>query len=177
VTGLASGRPAGDAADATGDGLADGVAETAAADAAWMRAALGLAERGAGAGEVPVGALVVRDGQVLGEGWNRPIGAHDPSAHAEIVALRAACERERNYRLPGATLYATMEPCPMCAGAIVHARIARVVFAARDEKWGAAGSVFDILGAGRLNHRPEVLAGVLAADSAELLRAFFRARR
>jgi len=178
VTGSASGTAGErDPAGAVADREAGDVAGATAADVAWMRAALGLAGRGAAAGEVPVGALVVRDGQAIGEGWNGPVGAHDPSAHAEIVALRTACERERNYRLPGATLYATMEPCPMCAGAIVHARIARVVFAAHDEKWGAAGSVFDILGAGRLNHRPEVLAGVLAEDSAEMLRAFFRARR
>ncbi len=152
-------------------------ASGAALDEAWMRRALDLARRGAEAGEVPVGALVVRGETALGEGWNRPIAAHDASAHAEIVALREASARERNYRLPGTTVYATMEPCPMCAGAIVHARVARVVFGARDEKWGAAGSVFDILGAGRLNHRPEVHAGVLAEDCAEMLRAFFRARR
>ena len=149
----------------------------AALDESWMRRALGLARRGAEAGEVPVGALVVRGETVLGEGFNRPIAAHDASAHAEIEALRAASARERNYRLPGTTLYVTMEPCPMCAGAIVHARVARVVFGARDERWGAAGSVFDILGAGRLNHRPELVGGVLAEDSADMLRDFFRARR
>ncbi len=152
-------------------------ATLAALDEAWMHRALDLARRGAEAGEVPVGALVVRGETALGEGYNRPIAACDPSAHAEIEALRAASERERNYRLPGTTLYATMEPCPMCAGAIVHARVARVVFGAPDERWGAAGSVFDILGAGRLNHRPEICAGVLAEESAEMLRAFFRARR
>jgi PncC family amidohydrolase len=142
-----------------------------------MARALALAERGAAAGEVPVGALVVRGEEVLGEGWNRPIADGDATAHAEMVALRAACAREGNYRLPGTTLYVTMEPCPMCAGAIVHARIARVVFGARDEKWGAAGSIFEVLGSGRLNHRPEVSEGVLAEASAEMLRAFFRARR
>ncbi len=143
-----------------------------------MRHALSLARRAAQQGEVPVGALVVRDGKVIGEGWNRPIGLHDPSAHAEIQALRAAGERERNYRLPGATLYVTLEPCPMCAGAIVHARIARVVFAASDPRGGAAGSVFDLLPSDRrFNHRTEVAGGLLAAEAAGLLRDFFRRRR
>ena len=123
-----------------------------AADDHWMRHALDLARRGAEAGEVPVGAVVVRDGVVLGEGWNRPIGEHDPSAHAEMVALRAAARAAANYRLAGATLYVTMEPCPMCAGAIVHARVARLVYGAADEKWGACGSVMQVLEPGRLNH-------------------------
>ena len=113
-----------------------------------MRRALDLARRGAEAGEVPVGAVVVRDGTLLGEGWNWPIGEHDPSAHAEMVALRVAARADANYRLPGATLYVTMEPCPMCAGAIVHARIARLVFGAADEKWGACGSVMQVLETG-----------------------------
>lgn len=146
-------------------------------DEHWMRHALALAEKGAAAGEVPVGAVVVRDETVLGEGYNRPITEHDPSAHAEMVALRAAALGAANYRLPGATLYVTMEPCPMCAGAIVHARIRRVVFGVRDERWGACGSVFDVLEPGRLNHDVEVTAGLLATEAAALLKAFFRARR
>jgi len=146
-------------------------------DEHWMRHALALADKGAAAGEVPVGAVVVRNGAVLGEGYNRPIVEHDPSAHAEMVALRAAALAAANYRLTGATLYATLEPCPMCAGAIVHARIRRVVFGARDEKWGACGSVFDVLEPGRLNHDVEVTPGLLATEAAALLKAFFRARR
>ncbi len=147
-------------------------------ETALMRHALALARRAAEHGEVPVGALVTRDGEVIGEGWNRPIGLHDPSAHAEIQALRAAGERERNYRLPGATLYVTLEPCPMCAGAIVHARIARVVFAASDPRGGAAGSVFDLLPSdARFNHRVEAAGGLLADEAGGMLRDFFRARR
>jgi tRNA(adenine34) deaminase len=147
-------------------------------DAAWMRRALALAARAAHEGEVPVGALVVRDGEILGEGWNRPIAAHDPTAHAEIQALRAAATAVGNYRLPGAELYVTLEPCPMCAGAIVHARIARVVYGATDPKGGACGSVFDLLPSdARFNHRTACAGGVLAAECAALLRAFFAARR
>jgi len=146
-------------------------------DLAWMRRALALARRAEALGEVPVGAVVVRGEALLGEGFNRPIAEHDPSAHAEMLALRAAARREANYRLSGATLYATLEPCPMCAGAIVHARIARVVYAARDERWGGCGSVLDVLAPGRRNHDVEVAGGLLAEDSAALLRAFFRARR
>lgn len=143
-----------------------------------MRHALALAARAAVEGEVPVGALLVRDGEIIGEGWNRPIGCHDPTAHAEIMALRDAAGREQNYRLPGSTLYVTLEPCPMCAGAIVHARVARVVFGAWDPKGGAAGSVFDLLPSDhRFNHRTEVEGGVLAAACGDLLRRFFRARR
>ena len=148
-----------------------------AADRHWMGRALELARRAQEQGEVPVGAVLVKDDTAVGEGWNRPIGAHDPTAHAEIQALRAAASGLGNYRLPGTTLYVTLEPCVMCAGAIIHARVARVVYAARDPKTGAAGSVFDILDTDRLNHRPEVEAGVLAEDSAELLRGFFRQRR
>lgn len=143
-----------------------------------MARALQLAEQAQHAGEVPVGALVVRDGEVIGEGWNRPIGDHDPSAHAEIVALRDAAHRVQNYRLPGSTLYVTLEPCPMCAGAIVHARIDRVVFAASDPRAGAAGSVFDLLPSDeRFNHRVGCEGGLLAEQSADLLKGFFRARR
>ncbi|MGA8278517.1 MAG: tRNA adenosine(34) deaminase TadA [Rhodanobacteraceae bacterium] len=147
-------------------------------DAFWMTQALTLAQRAqTGDGEVPVGALLVRGGQVIGEGWNRNISRNDPSAHAEIEALRDAGARLQNYRFPGATLYATLEPCAMCAGAIVHARVARVVFATDDPKAGAAGSVFDILTSDRHNHRVLVTRGVLAEGSADLLRSFFRSRR
>jgi tRNA(adenine34) deaminase len=127
---------------------------------------------------VPVGAVLVRDGQVVGEGWNRPIAANDPTAHAEIQALRAAAQHLGNYRLPGTTLYVTLEPCPMCAGAIVHARVGRVVFGAPDPRSGAAGSVFDLLPSdARFNHRTEVQGGVAAAEAGRMLKAFFRARR
>ena len=146
-------------------------------DLRWMRRALGLAREAEAAGEVPVGAVLVSQGEERGAGANAPISACDPSAHAEIRALRAAALDIGNYRLPGSTLYATLEPCPMCAGAIVHARIARLVYGARDPRWWADGSVFDILRSGRLNHRVEVVGGVLAAESAALLEGFFRARR
>jgi len=128
-------------------------------------------------GEVPVGAVLVQDDKVVGEGWNRNIGASDPTAHAEILALRDAGRRLGNYRFPGAELYVTLEPCAMCAGAIVHARIARVIFAARDPKTGAAGSVFDLLQHEKHNHRVEVSEGVLGEEASELLRGFFRSRR
>jgi tRNA(adenine34) deaminase len=146
-------------------------------DEVWMHRALALARQAAALGEVPVGAVVVRDGEVVGEGWNQPIVARDPSAHAEIVALRAAAQRLGNYRLPGATLYVTLEPCPMCAGAMVHARVAAVVYGAADPRSGAAGSVFQLLQARELNHRAEVRAGVLAAECGALLQEFFRQRR
>lgn len=146
-------------------------------DADWMGRALALARHAQDQGEVPVGAVLVGEGEVLGEGWNCPIGEHDPSAHAEIRALRAAAARRGNYRLTGTTLYVTLEPCVMCAGAIVHARVARVVFGARDPKGGAAGSVFEILPTERLNHRVSVTGGVREAESAALLQAFFRGRR
>ncbi len=142
-----------------------------------MRRALALAARAEAMGEVPVGALLVRDGEVLGEGWNQPIAAQDPTAHAEVVALRAAAARVGNYRLAGTTLYVTLEPCPMCAGAIVLARVARVVFGAPDPLAGAGGSVFDLLRARELNHRTEVVGGVLADECAARLKAFFQARR
>ena len=124
-----------------------------------MRSALELARQAARAGEVPVGAVLVRVGEVLSRGANAPIGASDPTAHAEIVALRAASRAAGNYRLPGTTLYVTVEPCPMCAGALIHARVARIVYGARDERWGADGSVFDILRARVLNHHPVVVGG------------------
>ncbi len=146
-------------------------------DEYWMRRALELAERAAREGEVPVGAVLVREGEVLGMGWNRPIAAHDPTAHAEVEALRAAGGRVGNYRLPGTTLYVTIEPCVMCAGAIIHARVARVVFGAADPKGGAAGGALNVLTAGVLNHRPECEGGVCAEPAAALLRAFFKDRR
>ena len=142
-----------------------------------MQQALVLAARAEAAGEVPVGAVLVLDNKVIGEGWNRPIGAHDPSAHAEVCALRAAAAQVGNYRLPGTTLYVTLEPCVMCAGAITHARVNRVVFGAPDPKGGAAGSVFEVLGTDRLNHIVEVSGGVMAEESATLLQTFFRSRR
>jgi tRNA(adenine34) deaminase len=142
-----------------------------------MRRALDLARRAAAAGEVPVGAVLVVGDEALGEGWNQPIGACDPTAHAEIVALRAAAARIGNYRLPGSTLYVTLEPCPMCAGAMVHARVARVVFGAADPRAGAAGTAFALLQAAALNHRAEVTGGMLAEECGMLLREFFRTRR
>jgi tRNA(adenine34) deaminase len=142
-----------------------------------MRRALALADYAAAVGEVPVGAVLVRDGQELGSGWNAPVGSNDPTAHAEVMALRAAAATVSNYRLPGSTLYATMEPCPMCAGAIVQARVARVVYAARDERWGAVESVFEILGSRRLNHHVNCEGGLLAEESARRLKDFFAARR
>jgi len=142
-----------------------------------MQRALALADHAAATGEVPVGAVLVRDGEELGAGWNAPVGSNDPTAHAEVMALRAAAEAAGNYRLPGSTLYATMEPCPMCAGAIVQARVARVVYAARDERWGAVESVFEILGSRRLNHHVDCQGGLLAEESATRLKTFFEARR
>ncbi len=142
-----------------------------------MREALRLARGAADAGEVPVGAVVVRDGVILGTGWNRPIGRCDPTAHAEVEALREAAARAGNYRLPGCDLYVTIEPCPMCMGAIFHARIRRLVFGATDPKTGACGSVVDLAGEARLNHHTEVIGGVLAADCAALISDFFKSRR
>ena len=149
----------------------------AAGDETWMRRALELARRARDEGEVPVGALVVLDGRVIGEGWNRPIAASDATSHAETEAIRAACREMRNYRLAGATLYGTLEPCAMCIGAIFHARIARVVFGAPDPKTGAAGSVTNLFAEPKLNHHAVVESGLLAQESAELLRSFFAERR
>lgn len=148
------------------------------ADAAWMRRALELARHAEEHdGEVPVGALLVLDGAIVGEGWNRNITLDDPTAHAEVQALRDAGRRLGNYRFPGSTLYVTLEPCVMCAGAIIHARVARVVYGATDPKTGAAGSVFDTLVSDRHNHRTAVVGGVLAGEAAGLLTRFFRSRR
>ncbi len=146
-------------------------------DRHWMARALVLAREAENAGEVPVGALVVLDDVIIGEGRNCMIGKHDPSAHAEIEALRDAGGRLGNYRFPDATLYVTLEPCVMCAGAMIHARIGRVVFAARDPKTGAAGSMFDILQSDRHNHKLEVSAGICAQEAATMLSDFFRSRR
>ena len=147
-------------------------------DLRWMRTALDLARRADSEhSEVPVGAVLVQDNAVIGSGMNRNILDHDPSAHAEIVCLRNAGQHMANYRFPGSTLYVTLEPCVMCAGAIVHARVGRVVYAATDPKTGAAGSVFGTLVSERHNHRVEVLGGLLADESASLLQSFFRSRR
>jgi tRNA(adenine34) deaminase len=146
-------------------------------DLDWMRRALGLAQRAESAGEVPVGALVVRDGKLLGEGWNQPIAAHDPTAHAEVLALRAAAAAASDYRLGGATLYVTLEPCPMCAAAIVHARVTRLVFGAWDPRQGAAGSAFNLVDTDAMNHRVDTLGGVLSDECGALLRRFFAGRR
>jgi tRNA(adenine34) deaminase len=146
-------------------------------DSHYMARAMELARAAEAQGEVPVGAVVVKDGRVVGEGFNRPIGANDPTAHAEMVALRAAAQALGTYRLLDTTLFVTLEPCAMCAGAMVHARVGRLVFATPDPRAGAAGSVFDIVRNPALNHRLECTSGVLEAEGAEILRAFFRARR
>ena len=143
----------------------------------WMQQALRLAAHAESAGEVPVGALVVRDGILIGEGWNRPVTSNDPTAHAEIVALRDAAGQAGNYRLPGSTMYVTLEPCPMCLGAMIHARIQRLVFGAFDLRSGAAGSVFSLADSPPLNHRIEVIGGVQKTQCGDLLRRFFRIRR
>jgi len=146
-------------------------------DIHWMHHALELAGRGEAQDEVPVGCVIVRDNAVIGEGWNRPISSNDPTAHAEIIALRDAAQREGNYRLTGATLYVTLEPCLMCAGAMIHARIARLVFGAPDVKRGAVNSTTHAFETQGLNHRVEVCGGVLENDCAARLQAFFRSRR
>jgi tRNA(adenine34) deaminase len=147
-------------------------------DRAYMEHALLLAQRAMAKGEVPVGAVVVIEGRIVGEGWNRPIATRDPTAHAEIMALRDAALRIDNYRLIESTLYVTLEPCIMCAGAIVHARVKRVVYGAKDPKGGAAGSVFNLLPSDhRFNHRVEVEGGLMQHESSELLKTFFRQRR
>lgn len=146
-------------------------------DLRWMEHALVLARQAQHAGEVPVGAVLVKDQEILGEGWNQPILKHDPSAHAEIVALRAAGQRLGNYRLLGATLYVTLEPCLMCVGSLVHARIQRLVFGARDPKAGAVVSAFQLLDHASLNHRVGWQEGPLAEDCGRLLTDFFMAKR
>jgi len=153
------------------------MSEAVPTDEAFMRRALQLAEHAREAAEVPVGAVIVLDGSVIGEGFNAPITTADPTAHAEIRALRQASARMGNYRLPGSTLYVTLEPCAMCVGAMLHARVARVVYGASDPKTGAAGSVIDLFGVERLNHHARVHGGVLAQECGEVLRDFFRDRR
>lgn len=142
-----------------------------------MSRAIELARQAEAAGEVPVGAVIVKDGVVVGEGWNRPISTSDPSAHAEMIAMRTAAQALGNYRLLDTTLYVTLEPCAMCAGAMVHARVKRLVYAATDPRAGAAGSVFNIVQHAALNHRLEMTAGVMAEDCSAMLRRFFAARR
>jgi tRNA(adenine34) deaminase len=146
-------------------------------DEGFMRRALELAQRAQQEGEVPVGAIVVLEEKILGAGWNRPIAASDPSAHAEIQAMRAASCALSNYRLTGATLYVTLEPCVMCVGAMFHARIGRVVFGASDPKTGAAGSVVDLFKNEKLNHQAQIQGGVLASECGALLSRFFASRR
>jgi len=146
-------------------------------DMAFMRIALAQAELARDQGEVPVGAVVVKDGEVVAVGYNQPIGRHDPTAHAEIVALRLAAEKLGNYRLPGCELYVTLEPCAMCSGAMMHARLARVVYAASDPKTGVCGSVLDLFAHEVLNHHTEVVGGVLANEASTMLKGFFAERR
>jgi tRNA(adenine34) deaminase len=153
------------------------VSEVRPEDSSYMARALELARLAEAAGEVPVGAVIVRDGAIVAEGFNRPIGANDPTAHAEIVALRAAGAALGTYRLTGTTLYVTLEPCAMCASAMVHARVHRLVYAAADPRAGAAGSVFNIVQHPALNHRLECTAGVLAEECGSMLRQFFLVRR
>ncbi|HTH94948.1 MAG TPA: tRNA adenosine(34) deaminase TadA [Rhodocyclaceae bacterium] len=146
-------------------------------DETFMRVALELAMTAGSLGEVPVGAVVVKNGEIVGRGYNQPIGKHDPTAHAEVMALRDAAQTLNNYRLPGCTLYVTLEPCAMCSGAIMHARIGRVVFGAADPKTGVAGSVINLYAEDRLNHHATIEGGVLAAECGALLSSFFAARR
>jgi tRNA(adenine34) deaminase len=146
-------------------------------DEEYMREALRLAREGARGEETPVGAVVVVSGEIAGRGWNAPAGRNDPTAHAEILALREACAHSGNYRLPGATLYCTLEPCVMCAGALVNARVSRLVFGARDLRFGGVRSKFRLADSDLLNHSAEVTEGVLGAECVELLQEFFRARR
>lgn len=146
-------------------------------DALYMRQALSQAHNAWALGEVPVGALVVRDGEIIATGFNQPIGTHDPTAHAEIMALRAAASILGNYRLPGCELYVTLEPCAMCAGAMMHARLARVVFGATDPKTGACGSIVNLFEQQKLNHHTEVIGGVMAEECGSMLKQFFADRR
>jgi tRNA(adenine34) deaminase len=143
----------------------------------WMQHALTLARKAEAEGEVPVGAVIVLNDTLIGEGWNQPISSSDATAHAEVVALREACQAMNNYRLPGAKMYVTLEPCVMCAGALVHARIETLFYAANEPKTGAAGSNIDVFSLPALNHRVQVEQGVLAEECSTLLRQFFKARR
>lgn len=146
-------------------------------DEKWMQHALALARHAEALDEVPVGAVIVLEDEIVGEGWNQPVSSHDPTAHAEIVALRAAGKHMNNYRLSGADMYITLEPCAMCAGAIVHARLKRVVFAVSDPRSGAAGSVFNILQTDSLNHKVDVASNVLADECKSLIQGFFKQKR
>jgi tRNA(adenine34) deaminase len=146
-------------------------------DHQFMRQAIEQARLAALAGEVPVGAVLVRDGEVIAKAFNQPITLHDPSAHAEMLALRAAAKTEENYRLPGSTLYVTLEPCVMCSGAILHARVDRVVYGAPDPKTGAAGSVLDVFSSKQINHQTKVEGGIMGEECGQLLRSFFKERR
>ena len=146
-------------------------------DEYWMRQAILLANKAESLDEVPVGAVLVYDNAVIGEGWNQPIGLNDPTAHAEIMALRAAAQAVKNYRLVNTTLYVTLEPCAMCVGAITHARIQRLVYGAADPKTGAAGSALDVLNNDKLNHKVELTKGVLEKECGDLLKSFFAKRR
>jgi len=146
-------------------------------DKYWMTHALCLAKKARKYNEVPVGAVIVKDNKIIGEGWNQPIASKDPTAHAEIQAIRMACLDQNNYRLPGTTLYTSLEPCLMCAGAIIHARISRVLFATTEPKTGAAGSFFDVFNENKLNHTVECEQGLLAEESSKVLKQFFKARR
>jgi tRNA(adenine34) deaminase len=146
-------------------------------DAVWMRQALDQAHNAWALGEVPVGAVVVKDGQVIATGFNQPIGTHDPTAHAEIMALRAAAAILGNYRLPGCELYVTLEPCAMCSGAMIHARLSRVVFGASDPKTGACGSIVNLFEQNQLNHHTQLTGGVMAQECGALLKEFFAERR
>jgi len=146
-------------------------------DRQFMQQALSQAKLAAAAGEVPVGAVLVRDGQVISTGFNQPITNSDPSAHAEMMALRAAAQTESNYRLPGTTLYVTLEPCTMCAGAMLHARVERIVFGAADPKTGAAGSVLNVFSEKQINHQTQVEGGIMGEECGKVLRDFFKERR
>jgi len=146
-------------------------------DEQWMRRALELAKLAAEKGEVPVGAVLVKDAEVIGEGHNAPISESDATAHAEIQAIRAACQASENYRIPNSTLYVTLEPCAMCAGALVHARVKRIVIATKEPRAGAGGSIMNVLQHDKLNHRCDLEFGLMQEQSAELLKRFFKARR
>ena len=150
---------------------------TSSQDESFMRLALEQAKKAAGAGEVPVGAVLVQDNQVIGSGFNQPIMLNDPSAHAEMMAIRSAAKTLKNYRIPESTLYVTLEPCAMCCGMMLHARVKRVVFGAPDPKTGMAGSVTNLFALKEINHQTEVEGGVLADECGELLREFFKQRR
>ena len=146
-------------------------------DRQFMQQALDQAKLAAMAGEVPVGAVLVKDGKIISRGFNQPIGNSDPSAHAEMIALRSAAQLESNYRLPGTTLYVTLEPCIMCAGAMLHARVERVVFGATDPKTGAAGSVLNVFSEKQINHQTQVEGGIMSDECGQILRDFFKGRR